>query len=107
MRFRLAIVAILAIALVSAAGYGVWSFVQTRQERACAACKRPVHQHSRTLAVAHGKESSYCCPACALSERGHVGARVQVTALTDHTTAAAIAPDRAWLVRGSDLNMCA
>ena len=107
MRFRLAIVAILAIAFVSAAGYGVWNFVHTRQERACAACKRPVHQHSRTVAVAQGKEEFYCCPACALSERVQAGTRVQVTALTDHTTGAAIAPDRAWLVRGSDVNMCA
>jgi hypothetical protein len=107
MRFRPVIVAILAIAFISAAGYGAWSYVRARENQSCAACKRPVHKHSRTLAVADGKQSGYCCPACALSDRLQSGARVQVTALTDHTTGTRIPSERAWVVRGSDFNMCA
>lgn len=107
MRFRPVIVAILAIVFVSAAAVGARSYVRSRADQACAACRRPVHAHSRTIAVALGKEANYCCPSCALSERIQTRARVQVTALTDHVTGSPIAPDGAWLVRGSDVQMCA
>lgn len=103
MRFRPTIVAILAIVFVSV---GAWSYVRSRADHACAACLRPVHAHSRTIAIAHGKEAAYCCPSCALSERIQTRARVQVTALTDHATGSPIAPEGAWLVRGSDVEMC-
>lgn len=107
MRFRPIIVAILAIAFISAAGLGAWTYVRAREKHDCAACKRPIHQHSLTTAIVNGKQSGYCCPACALSDRLHFGARVRVTSLTDHNTGDRVAPDRAWVVRGSDLNMCA
>ena len=107
MRFWPAIVAIVAIAFVSAVGYGAWTYVRSREAQACAACKRPVHQHSTTLAVVHGKESRYCCPACALSERQQSRTPVRLTSLTDHSTGERMPPERAWIVRGGDVNMCA
>jgi len=107
MRFRPVIVTILAILVVSAAAFATWSHVLSREQEVCAACRRPVHSHSRTVAIAHGKKAQYCCPACALSEQVQRHARLEVTALTDYDTGASIPPDGAWLVRGSDSNMCA
>ena len=107
MRFWPAIVVIVAIAFVSAAGYGAWTYVQSREAQACAACRRPVHRHSTTLAVAHGKEARYCCPACALSERQQGRTAVKLTSLTDYSTGERILPEHAWIVRGGDANMCA
>ena len=106
MHSRPAIVAILAILLVSAAGYATWNHVRSEQQHTCKACLRPVH-HARTVAVADGKQAPYCCPACALSDKAQSGARVQVTSLTDHVTGLAVPAGRAWVVRGSDVNHCA
>ena len=45
--------------------------------------------------------------ACTLSEHAQAGKPIQITQLTDFLTGAKLAPDRAFLVKGSDINMCA
>ena len=51
--------------------------------------------------------SLFCCPACALTAHDQNGKAVRVVELTDYETNAALSPDRAYVVRGSDVNPCA
>ena len=72
----------------------------------CYACKRPIHEHSRTVAFENGRSRVFCCPACALSERAQTGKPIAVTRLTAYLTGEPLAPENAYVVRGSDVNMC-
>jgi hypothetical protein len=47
------------------------------------------------------------CPACALSEQAQSGSPVRVTERTEYLTGAGLSPNEAYVVRGSDMNMCA
>ena len=98
-----AIVAVVAIAV----GYGGWRVYQQTQPEQCYACQRPMHAHSRTVAFAKGSSRLFCCPACALSEQRQEGKAVQVTELTDFRSGAKLSPNDAYVVKGSDVNMCA
>jgi hypothetical protein len=73
----------------------------------CYACSRLIHAHSRTLALVNGRARLFCCPACALSEHEQEGKPVKVTRLTSFLTGATLSPDSAYIVKGSDVNMCA
>jgi hypothetical protein len=61
----------------------------------------------RTVAIFEGRQEAFCCPACALTEHRQTGRAVRVVRFTDFDTGAAVPPERAFLVRDSDLNMCA
>jgi hypothetical protein len=98
-----AIVAVVALAI----GYGAWRVEVRALPEQCYACQRPIHAHSRTLAFAGGKSRLYCCPACALSEHRQESKDVKITELTEYLTGAKLAPNDAWVVKGSDINMCA
>jgi hypothetical protein len=98
----------LAIAAVAAAlGYAGFVAYRRAQPESCYACQRPIHAHSRTVAVANGRSRLFCCPACALSEHEQEGKPVQVTELTGFLTGAKLSPNDAYVVKGSDVNMCA
>jgi hypothetical protein len=49
----------------------------------------------------------FCCPACALTEHEQEGKPVQITELTDFLTRAKLSPNEAFVVKSSDVNMCA
>ena len=101
--------AIFAIVVVAALamGYAGWRvYVQTQPEQ-CFACQRPIHAHSRTVAFTKGSSRLFCCPACALSEQRQEGKAVQVTELTAFLTGAKLSPNDAYVIKGSDVNMCA
>jgi hypothetical protein len=90
-----------------ATGYGAWrAYVRTQPEQ-CYACQRPIHAHSRTVAMANGSSRLFCCPACALSEQRQEGKAVRVTELTAFVSGAKLSPNDAYVVKGSDVNMCA
>lgn len=95
-----------AVIIVVGATYAGWRSVRERQSHSCAACQRPVHEQSRTVAVVDGKKAGYCCLACALSERRQRGSAVNVVSLTDYARGAVIDPARAYLVRGSEVHSC-
>jgi hypothetical protein len=95
-----AIVAVVALA----AGYAAYRRAQPEQ---CYACQRSIHAHSRTVAFAKGRSRVFCCPACALSEHEQEGKPVRVTELTSFSNGAKLAPSDAYVVKGSDVNMCA
>jgi hypothetical protein len=98
-----AIVAVVALAV----GYGGWRVYLGTQPEQCYACQRPVHAHSRTVALAKGSPRLFCCPACALSEQRQEGKAVRVTELTGFMSGAKLSPNDAYVVKGSDVNMCA
>ncbi len=99
----IALVAVIALA-VGYAGRRVYLRTQPEQ---CYACQRPIHAHSRTVALAKGASRLFCCPACALSEQSQEGKAVRVTELTAFTSGAKLSPNNAYVVKGSDVNMCA
>lgn len=72
----------------------------------CRACQRPVHEPTSTVGILDGKRVTFCCPACAISEGKQLGQTVRVTAVTDFDTEEEIAPESAFLVKGSDVNPC-
>jgi len=88
-------------------GYGGWYYVHQRSSHFCNACQRPVHATSRTVAATSGgSKSTYCCPACALSEHQQTAKPLAVVELTDYLTGASLRPQGAFLVRNSDVNSC-
>ena len=100
-------IAALGVCLLALAfGYAGWRGFRASDAQECYACKRPVHAHSKTIAIVNGKARTYCCPACALSEGQQEGKPVRVTELTSFVTGAILAPDSAYVVKGSDVNMC-
>ena len=93
-------------AVFAGAGYLVVGRLRSRSSEECAACHRPVHEHSRTIAIVDGKRASFCSPMCALSEHEQSHKRVEVVELTDFLSGDATRPSEAWVVRNSDVNPC-
>src|ERR1039457_5111421 len=102
---QFAVIAI--IAVVALAGYAGWRAYQRSQPDQCYACQRLIHAHSRTVATDRGTSRLLCCPACALSEQRQEGKAVRVTELTAFLSGAKLSPNDAYVVKGSDVNMCA
>ncbi len=100
-----ALVVIIAIAI--GLGYVGINAYRHAQPEECYACKRPIHAHSRTAAAVGGHVRVFCCPECALSEERQEGKRIEVKELTAYLTGEQLSPDTAYVVRGSDVNMCA
>src|ERR1035437_4928566 len=95
-----AIVAVVALAT----GYGGWGGEVRTPPQQSYACQRPIHAHSRTVALANGSSRLFCCPACALSEQRQEGKAVRVTELTAFLSGAKLSPNDAYVVKGSDVN---
>jgi hypothetical protein len=101
----LVVLAVVAVAV--GLGYTVVTAYLHSQPEQCYACQRAVHAHMRTVALLKGKPRVFCCPACALSEHEQEGRPIQITELTSFLTGAKLSPAGAFLVKGSDVNMCA
>jgi len=94
------------VLVIFALGYAGWTTFAHATADECYACKRPIHAHSRTVAVMDGHSRLFCCPACALSEHQQAGKPVRITQLTSFLTSKPLAPDSAFVVKGSEVNMC-
>jgi hypothetical protein len=99
-----AIVAAL-VAAVIGLGYAGWR-LHTTEGQTCGACRRPIHAGARTIGHAGGQNEVFCCPACALTDHRQTGQAVTITALTDFETDAPLDPRGAYIVEGSNLNLC-
>ncbi len=88
-------------------GYAGWRAWRPSQAQLCQACSRPIHSHTRTVALVGSRRESFCCPACALTTHDQSGRPVKVVELTDFLTNSPLDPGEAYLVRASDVNMCA
>jgi len=94
------------VAVALGIGYAAFNVYRSSQTEQCYACQRAVHAHSRTVATIRGKPRTFCCPACALSEHEQEGKPVEVTELSAFPSGAKLSPKDAFIVRGSDVNMC-
>jgi len=88
-------------------GYAGFKIYRGSQPEQCYACRRAIHANSRTVAIDKGRARVFCCPACALSEHEQEGKPIRVTELTDFLTGAKLSPGSAFILKGSDVNMCA
>ena len=100
----LAVIAAVAVAI--GIGYAAFNTYRGSQTEQCYACQRAIHAHSRTVAMINGKPRLFCCPACVLSEHEQEGKPVRVTELSAFRSGAKLSPNYAFIVRGSDVNMC-
>jgi hypothetical protein len=100
------LVGVVSVLAGSTLGYAGWRTFRSNGTLECYACKRPIHDHSKTVAFADGRSRLFCCPACALSEHEQTGKPVTITRLTSFLTGEPLAPENAYVVRGSDVNMC-
>lgn len=92
-------------ALLVVVAYAGWRSVRTSGDEVCSVCRRPLHPNSRVEGIVAGKRVVFCCPACAMSEEMQASG-VRLTQMTDYLTGAKLAPQRAYLVRGGDINPC-
>lgn len=72
----------------------------------CQVCRRPLHERSRTVGFLGDTQDVFCCPACALTSHQQTGQAVKITELTDFVTDSKLDPANAFLVRGSNVNLC-
>jgi hypothetical protein len=98
--------AVIGVVVLAILGYAGWRTVGYSDAQECYACRRPLHAHSKTVAVVNGHARLFCCPACALSEREQAGKSIQITQLTSFLDGKALAPENAYVVKGSNVNMC-
>ena len=96
-----------ALLIAAVLGYGGFRIYRATQPEQCYACTRAVHAHMRTIAMVNGKAKVFCCPACALSEHEQEGKPIRILELTAFLTGDKLSPAEAFIVRGSDVNMCA
>ena len=98
--------ALTAVILLCVLGYAGWTTLVHADAAQCYACNRPIHAHSKTVALVDGLSKLFCCPACALSQHQQAGKPIKITQLTSFLTGNALSPDSAYVVKGSDVNMC-
>jgi hypothetical protein len=96
-----------AFVIAAGLGYAGYKMYRASLPEQCYACTRPVHAHARTVAIVNGRPKIFCCPACALSEHEQEGKPIRITELTAFLTGEKLAPPAAFIVKGSDVNMCA
>jgi hypothetical protein len=96
-----------AVLIAAGLGYAGFRVYRASQPEQCYACVRPIHAHSRTIGMVNGRPRTFCCPACALSEHEQEGRPIRIAELTAFLTGEKLAPDAAFIVKGSDVNMCA
>ena len=94
------------VLLLAILGYAGWRTFSYSNPDECYVCKRPIHAHSKTIAIANGHARLFCCPACALSQHEQAGKPIQVTQLTSFLNGKALAPEDAYVVKGSNVNTC-
>jgi len=95
------------LAVVLGLVYAGWKTWRASEAQICQVCSRPIHSQTRTAGVAGGGREMFCCPACALTAHDQSGNAVRIVELTDYETNSTLDPSQAFLVRGSDVNICA
>jgi len=97
---------VLLFGVAIAVGYAGWKIYRESPAQYCEFSARPVHTQTKAVALVDGEKKIFCCPACALTLRAQTGQSVQFVELTDYETARPLAPNEAFVVRGSEINMC-
>jgi hypothetical protein len=98
---------IILIAIGCGLGYAGWRMLSPSGHEVCEVCNRPIHGHSRALGeIDGGGEEVFCCPTCALTAHHQTRKKVKIIQLTDFDADRPLAPDDAYVVEGSTLNLC-
>ena len=100
---------IVLLALLVAVGgliYTAWQWRDASRSESCRVCRRHLHAGSQVVALQQGRKEAFCCPTCAVTLGSQAGQAVTVVELTDFETGSRIAPDAAYVVQGSDINLC-
>ena len=100
---------IVLLALLVAVGgliYTAWQWREGSRSDSCRVCQRHLHAGSQVVALKQGRKEAFCCPTCAVTLGSQAGQAVTVVELTDFETGSRIAPDAAYVVQGSDINLC-
>jgi hypothetical protein len=95
------------ILVAAGLGYAGFKVYRGSPPNQCYACHRVIHAHLRTVGMVNGRARTFCCPACALSEHEQEGKPIRITELTAFLTGEKLSPADAFIVKGSDVNMCA
>ena len=94
------------LAMIAVVGIFGWR-MYTAGHSVCQVCQRPLHSHSRTVAVVDGDTpETFCCPTCAVTAARQTGERLDLRELIDYISREPLDPRDAFLVRGSDVNPC-
>ena len=95
------------IAIACGLGYAGWRMLSHSGHEVCDVCNRPIHGQSQTAGqIEGGKAEVFCCPTCALTAHHQSDKKVKIIQLTDFDTDRPLAPDGAYVVEGSTLNLC-
>ena len=99
---------ILLTLLVAVGGliYTAWQWRDASRSESCRVCERHLHDGSQVVALQQGRKEAFCCPTCAVTLGRQAGQAVTVVELTDFETGSSISPDKAYVVQGSDINLC-
>lgn len=83
-----------------------WQTFAEPAQAVCGMCGRAVHLASRVDGVADGDALTFCCAACALRAEKQGIRDLRVTRVFDYETGAALDPQEATTVVGSNVNLC-
>ena len=72
----------------------------------CRVCQRHLHAGSQVVALLQERKETFCCPTCPVTFGRQAGQAVTLVGLTDFETGSRITPAEAYLVQGSDVNLC-
>ena len=100
---------IVLLALLVAVGgliYTAWQWREGSRPDSCRVCRRHLHAGSQVVALQQGRKEAFCCPTCAVTSGRQAGQPVPVVELTDFETGSRIPPAEAYVVQGSDVNLC-
>ena len=97
---------VLLFGVAIAVGYAGWTIYRENRTEFCEFSGRPIHPQTKTVVLMDGEKKTLCCPACVLTARAQTGKTIQFIELTDFETGKTLAPEDAYVVRGSRVNLC-
>ena len=99
---------VLPVLLIVAGGltYAAWQWGMGARSDSCRVCQRHIHAGSQVVALREGRQEAFCCPTCVITLGRQSGQAVTVVEITDFETGSKVAPDEAFVVQGSDVNLC-
>ena len=98
-----AVMSIVVLALLSAAGY--WLLQQT-EPGVCKVCRREIHAASRAVIEVDGKQEAVCCVRCAMTLDEQEKKPLRLVEVTDYISRRPLAPKDAFYVEGSRVVLC-
>lgn len=80
--------------------------LKRRTETFCGFCNRPIRPELAVIAEVGGRQRRVCCARCAITEARQENKPLRLIEVTDYTSKAKIAPEKAWYVEDSRAVAC-